>query len=79
MTEKNPFKENKNEILYNLINAFIAGALVFVGACTTGKVGLESVFIAFMASLIVILTKFKEYWDGQKNEYLSKTFTFIGY
>lgn len=78
MTEKNPFKENKNEILYNLINAAIAAGLVMLGSFTSGEISLRGVCFGIIAGLIVLLTKFKEYWDGEKSEYSKKIFNFIG-
>jgi len=77
MKKDNPFKHNKNEILYNLINAGLAGGLVILGSCTTGEITLKGLGIGFIASLIVFVTKFKEYWEGQNNEYSKKIFNFI--
>jgi len=68
---------NKKEILYNFINATLAGLLVFLGACTNGEISSKGIIAAIIASLIVMATKFKEYWDGEKKEYTTKLFTFI--
>jgi len=76
MTKKNPFKMNKHEIIYNIINAGLAGGLVFVGALADGSISLKGVCVAGIAAGAVILLKFKEYWDGEKKEY-SNLFTFV--
>jgi hypothetical protein len=75
--KKNPFKENKNEIKYNLVNCALAGGLVLAGSLTSGNLTIEGVGFALIAALIVCLTKFKSYWDGQANEYSIKLFNFI--
>ena len=76
MTKKNPFTENKYEILWNVINSAIAGLLVFLGACSSGDISLRGLFIATIAMLVVFVTKMKDYWLKQESEY-SKLFTFI--
>ena len=70
-------EENKKEILYNIINALLAGGLVFLGSCSSGEFSFRGLSLALVASLIVILTKFKEYWDGEKGEYSAKLFKFV--
>ena len=70
-------KKNKREILYNFINSLLAGILVLLGSLTAGSITLKGLGLAVVASLVVILTKFKEYWDGEKNEYSSKVFNFV--
>jgi len=75
-TQTNPFKKNKYEIRYNVINSLIAGALVFVGSLT-GGFDWTGLGLALLASIVVCLTKFKEYWDGEKKEYQTKVFNFI--
>lgn len=73
----NPFIFNKNEIIYNFINAALAGGLVMLGSFTTGEVTLQGCFLAFIAGTAVLITKFKEYWDGQSREYTAKIFNFL--
>ena len=79
MTKKsiNPFKKNKNEIYYNLINAGLAGGLVLLGSFSDGDITLKGFCFAIITSMIVLITKFKEYWNGEANEYISKIFNFI--
>ncbi len=73
---KNAFKQNKSEIIYNLINSALAGGLVVLGSLSTGEITVQGIFYGCIAGGIVLLTKFKEYWDGEKKEYLNKIFTF---
>jgi hypothetical protein len=70
-------KSQKKEIIYNLVNAGLAGALVLLGSFSTGEITWKGFCFAVIASSIVILTKFKEYWDGEKGEYSSKVFNFV--
>lgn len=69
--------ENRREMVYHLINAALAGGLVFLGSLTNGNVTLKGLIASLIAALIVIIAKFKEYWDGEKKEYSSKLFAFI--
>lgn len=62
------FECNKEEIYWNIINSLLAGLLVFFGAFTTGNVNKTSIIIALMTALIVIITKFKDYWLTQEQE-----------
>jgi len=76
-SKNNAFELNKTEIFYNLINAALAGGLVFLGALTSGNLTWTGVVAALIASLIVIAAKFKEYWSSQESEYTPKIFNFI--
>jgi hypothetical protein len=55
----------RKEIIYNLINSGIAGALVFAGALASGQITKAGLIAALGASIVVFLTKFKEYWAKQ--------------
>jgi|GEM_PF-4408235 hypothetical protein len=66
---KKIFSKNKEEIFYNLINSALAGGLVFLGSLTTGEITLKGICLSFVAALAVALTKFKEYWEKEKDEY----------
>lgn len=70
-------KQEKKEILYNLINSALAGLLVLVGAFSTGNITKQGFIFAIMASLAVCITKFKEYWDGEKKEYMNNIANFV--
>ena len=72
-------KSEKKEILYNLINAVLAGCLVLLGSFSSGDITIKGFAMAVLASLAVIITQFKSYWDGEKKEYSSsvKLFSFV--
>lgn len=53
---------DKEQIIWNLVNAGLAGLLVTVGACADGNIGLKELMIAFVAGTIVFLTKFRDFW-----------------
>jgi len=72
-----PFKENKSEILYNLINAALAGGLVTLGSFANGNITPNGLCVGFVAGMVVLITKFKEYWAGQQSEYTRHLFNFI--
>ncbi len=76
MAKKSTFFKNKNEIIWNLVNAGIAGGLVFVGAFVDGSITKTGLMVALVASIIVILTKFRDYWTKEEKEYV-KVFNFI--
>lgn len=67
-----PFEDNKNEIIYHIINSLLAGGLVFLGSLTGGEITWQGAGAAFLAAAVVCITKFKEYWSTQENEYLHK-------
>jgi hypothetical protein len=78
MKRKNIFsKMQVREICYNLINAGLAGLLVLLGSFSSGELTLKGFVFAIVAAIIVVATKFKEYWDGESSEYTSKLFSFI--
>lgn len=57
----------KNKTKMALINAGIAGALVFTGAFSTGHVSVEGVIIALSTSAVVFLTKMRDYFSSYKS------------
>jgi len=76
-TKKQPFKDNKNEIKYHVVNCLIAGGLVFVGTIADGSVTNTGILASIGAALLVCLIKFKTYWASQEDEYTNKILTFI--
>ena len=70
-------EENKKEIFYNVVNAGLAGGLVFLGSLTSGDITFKGLCVALLASLVVVLTKFKNYWETEKPEYSKKLLNFI--
>lgn len=75
MTKK--IKNQKNEILWNIVNSLLAGGLVFLGACTAGNIDFEAAITALVAAGIVAITKFQNYWGKEEGEYSTKLFSFI--
>lgn len=63
------FKTMDREIIWNIVNSLLAGALVFVGACASGGINEKGVAAAAAASAIVALTKFYDYWQKEEEEY----------
>lgn len=72
------FSNNQEEIKYNVINSFLAGALVFAGAFIGAEynLSLQGFIGAFMAAAIVALNSFKQYWSTQEGEYKRKKHLF---
>lgn len=70
---------NKEEIKWNIINAILAGLLVFFGSSIDGNITIKGIIAALFAGLIVGVTKFKEYWEREEEEYKSKVFNFINF
>ena len=75
--KKNPFISNRSEIFYNLINSGIAGTLVFLGSIADGDLTIKGIAAAFIASMIVLFTKFQSYWKTQEKEYKCKILNFL--
>lgn len=69
--------ENKREIFWNIINALLAGGLVFMGAFMDGGLSRADLIASFGASTIVFLSKLNEYWNSERKEYSNKVFNFI--
>lgn len=69
--------ENKTEIFYNIINALLAGVLVFLGSLSDGEITKTGLIMSLVAALIVAVTKFKEYWTTQKEEYKCSILNFM--
>jgi len=69
--------KNKKEIFWNIVNSILAGSLVFFGAFINGGFSWEGVLAAAAASLIVAITKFKDYWSKEKNEYCKSLANFV--
>jgi hypothetical protein len=60
------------EILYNVINSLLAGALVFLGSIAVGEVTWRTIGMAAIATAIIAITKFKVYWDSEGTEWTKK-------
>jgi hypothetical protein len=68
---------NKKEIIWNIVNSLLAGVLVFLGSLTSGEINWKGVGLALIASALVAVTKFKDYWNGEQKEYSTKLFRFV--
>lgn len=60
---------NKKEIKWHVINASLAGALVFLGGIVAGEITWELIGAAAVAGSTVAVSKFKDYWSTQEIEY----------
>ena len=58
----------KKRLKLALLNALIAGGLVFLGSFTSGYISWQGVIASLSASLIVLLTKMREYLNLQKSK-----------
>jgi len=65
------------EIIWNIVNSLLAGALVLFGAFSTGNITFESFVLAFCAASVVAITQFRDYWSSERPEYHPKLFSFI--
>jgi hypothetical protein len=76
MTKKR--KSQGKEIIYHIVNSLLAGGLVLLGSFTTGAgITSKGLLFASIAAAIVCVTRFKEYWDGEADEYSTKLFKFL--
>ena len=67
-------------IFIRLINSLLAGTLVFLGALSDGEITTKGVYIASIASGIVAITQFKDYFNKipiSKKKNIVKIFNFI--
>lgn len=68
----------KKEIIWNIVNALIAGGLVFLGGVSSGEITLKTLEFSLVAGAIAALVLFKDYWAKEKPEYSnSKLFKFL--
>ena len=70
----------KSEIIWNIVNSLMAGGLVFLGGLSSGNLRWGTITAALIASAVVALTKFSDYWKSEETEYKSgrpPIFTFI--
>lgn len=71
-------KDQSKEIVWNLVNSFLAGLLVLFGAFSAGDINKQSILFAIITSGVVMVNQFKDYWETQKTEYSSmKAFSFV--
>ena len=77
MKKANPFKRNKYEIIWHIINAGLSGFLVLLGAISTGTISRNSFTVAGVAAVIVFVTKMKDYWEKEQGDYSKMMFSFV--
>lgn len=76
--KRSPWKKNINEIMWNVVNSVLAGGLVLIGGwSSSGTITKDGFITALVASAVVTLTKLRDYWSSQENEYTAKMFNFI--
>ena len=72
-------KSNKKEIVWNIVNSGLAGALVLLGAFSAGSITWKGVIVAIIAAGSVAIGQFKKYWESEQAEYTCKTLgSFLG-
>ena len=67
----------KKEIIWNIINSLLAGGLVLLGSFSTGNINSQGFILAFIAASIIAVSRFKEYWAQEEQEYKCYTINFI--
>lgn len=76
------FDKNLDEIKWNLINSCLIGLVAFLSSLLSlGEFSFKAVGIGLITFLLIAITKFKEYWTTQEDEYRSswkaKIFTIL--
>lgn len=71
--------EQRRESIYKLINSALSGGLVFFGTFVGAdfRFTWTGIGVSLATSILVALTKFKEYWDGEAGEYSTRLFNII--
>jgi len=71
-------KKNRNEIIWNIINALLVGAISFFSALVAaGQLNWKVVGVSVITAALVVCVKFKNYWDGEQKEYSKKLFKLV--
>ena len=73
----NPFKKNKHEIMWNIINSGLAALLVFLGSLTDGIITWKGVGFSLLTAVMAFIIQFQLYWKKQEKEYSVRLFAFI--
>jgi hypothetical protein len=61
--------EQNKEIVWNVVNSLLSGALVLVGAFSAGNITMQSFITALLTATGVALVQFKDFWSTEKAEY----------
>lgn len=76
--QKIMWKSKEEMIKWNIVNSLLAGGFVFFGAIADGSVTRVELLASLFSSLLVALTKFKDFWSKQKDGFKLNNFaTFI--
>lgn len=76
--KKDIANKNRNEIIWNIINACLAGMISFLSALiAAGQLNWKVFGVAIVTALLVMCIRFKSYWDGEEKEYEKMIFKFI--
>jgi hypothetical protein len=70
-------KQNKNQIIWNIVNSLLSGGLVFLGTCLDGELTLKGVLVASLVAGTVALTKFKQFWEKEEANFSRQIFNFV--
>jgi len=72
-------KAQTKEIIWNLVNSFLAGLISFLSAlAAVGDITVKVFIVSLITFGLVAATKFYDYWKSEEKEYKStKLFTFI--
>lgn len=65
------------EVIWNIVNSFLAGVLVFLGSLTNGNITRAGLIASGITSIGAGIVLFKEYWTTQKKEYTNYMFKFL--
>ena len=73
------YPSKKMEATWHIVNSVLSGALVLLGSfATTGEIESKGLLVAGATAGIVAFTKFKDFWDSEKEEYTHKFLHFVG-
>lgn len=66
------------EILWNLINALLAGLISLTSSSLVqGEISVKGFCIALVIAVSIGVVQFKNFWDAEKPEYCNKLFNII--
>lgn len=73
LLSENPFKKNKYEICYKLLNAGLVAGISFLTTWfSSGELNFRGFIASLGAGLIVFLVTMQNYWKQEEDEYCSK-------
>lgn len=76
--KKQTKQQQKQQIIWNVVNSILAGGLVLLGNFTSGSFSFEGLCIAIATAGAVALTKFNDFWKSEQSEYCgTKLFSFV--